>query len=89
MARKRRSTTEINTAENGSVPKRRYTGCVKYNFHNTIFITKHSFLFFSSQRTPFEEMVVFSSKKCLTWFSKYTNHSSGILGNYKRRLMIH
>ncbi|VVC31507.1 Hypothetical protein CINCED_3A011235 [Cinara cedri] len=60
MARKRRSTTEINTVENASVPKRRYTG---------------------SQRTPFEEMVVFNSKKCLTWFNKYTNnHSSDTLG---------
>lgn len=29
MARKRRSTTEINTAENASVTKRRYTGFVK------------------------------------------------------------
>lgn len=31
MARKRRNTTEINTAENASVPKRRYTRFVKVN----------------------------------------------------------
>uniref|UniRef100_A0A2S2QV31 Defective in cullin neddylation protein n=1 Tax=Sipha flava TaxID=143950 RepID=A0A2S2QV31_9HEMI len=59
MARKRRSTTEINTAENASVPKRRYTNV---------------------QRTPFDEMVVFSHKKCLTWFHKYTNILSDTLG---------
>lgn len=28
MARKRRNTTELNTSENASVPKRRYTGLV-------------------------------------------------------------
>lgn len=87
MARKRRSTTEINTAENASVPKRRY-GLVNHNCYNTILDIniKQSFLFFSSQRTPFDEVVAFSSKRCLTWFNKYTtNHPNDTLGNYKRR----
>jgi len=35
MARKRRSTTEINTAENASVPKRRYTRLAKINHNNS------------------------------------------------------
>lgn len=87
MARKRRSTTELNTAENASVPKRRY-GSVKHNSINTILVIniKQSILFFSSQRTPFDEMVAFSSKRCLTWFNKYTtNRPNDTLGNYKRR----
>lgn len=37
-------------------------------------------LFYSAQRSSFEEMMVFSHRKCLTWFHKYTNNLSDTLG---------
>lgn len=40
-------------------------------------------LFYSAQRTPLEEMMVFNHRKCLTWFHKYTNNLSDTLGIYK------
>lgn len=38
MARKRRSTTEINTAENASVPKRRYARLVKIKIYTLLML---------------------------------------------------
>lgn len=38
-------------------------------------------IFYSAQRTTLEEMMVFSNKKCLAWFHKYTNDSD-TLGIY-------
>lgn len=89
MARKRRSTTELNTAENASVPKRRYTRYMKvnsniyYQYFNILF-----FNFFSAQRNIYDEIIVFNHKKCLTWFHKYTNDLSDTLGIYKNKFYI-
>lgn len=90
MARKRRSTTEINTAENASVPKRRYTRLVAINiyklFIQPIFLIIQQCMmcfFYSAQRSTLEEMMVFNHRKCLTWFHKYTNNLSDNLGIYK------
>lgn len=42
-----------------------------------------AFLFYSTQRTTLEDVVVFNHKKCLTWFHKYTKDLSDTLGIYK------